>query len=82
MGSEIHTISYHPRDLYIMATGQPEEYTLPDDTYHYEWSREGMYLQHRNEARADFYQDITFKPHVEQGIIKVVDAKTWSVIDT
>jgi cleavage and polyadenylation specificity factor subunit 1 len=43
MGSEIHAISYHPRDLYVMATGQPEEYTLPDDTYHYDWSREGMY---------------------------------------
>ncbi|KAH7123814.1 CPSF A subunit region-domain-containing protein [Dendryphion nanum] len=66
IGSEIHALSYHPRDLYIMGTGQMEEYTLPEDTYHYEWARE----------------DISFKPHVEQGIIKVVDAKTWSVIDT
>ena len=26
--------------------------------------------------------DITFKPHVEQGVIKVVDEKTWTLIDT
>ena len=26
--------------------------------------------------------DATFLPHVERGVIKVLDAKTWSVIDT
>lgn len=26
--------------------------------------------------------DITFKPHVEQGVIKVIDEKTWATIDT
>lgn len=26
--------------------------------------------------------DITFKPHIEHGILKVIDEKTWSVIDT
>ncbi|KAF2013333.1 protein CFT1 [Aaosphaeria arxii CBS 175.79] len=66
MGSEIHALSYHPKDLYILGMGQTEEYMLPDDTYHYDWVKE----------------DIAFKPHVEQGIIKVVDAKTWTVIDT
>jgi cleavage and polyadenylation specificity factor subunit 1 len=28
------------------------------------------------------FLDMSFKPHVEQGVIKVVDEKTWSVIDT
>jgi cleavage and polyadenylation specificity factor subunit 1 len=40
MGSEIHAVSYHPRDLYVMGTGQMEEYSLPDDVYHYEWKPE------------------------------------------
>ncbi|KAF2001233.1 hypothetical protein P154DRAFT_619566 [Amniculicola lignicola CBS 123094] len=66
MGSEIYALTYHPRDIYVMGTGQMEEFTLPDDTYHYDWTKE----------------DITFKPHVERGILKVVDAKTWSIIDT
>ena len=26
--------------------------------------------------------DITFKPHVETGVLKIIDEKTWSVIDT
>lgn len=41
MGSEIHAISYHPRDLYVMGTGQMEEFALQDDTYHYDWVKEG-----------------------------------------
>ncbi|KAF9736001.1 mRNA cleavage and polyadenylation factor subunit [Paraphaeosphaeria minitans] len=66
MDSEIHAFSYHPRGLYVIGTGQQEEYMLQDDTYHYEWKPE----------------DITFKPHVETGILKVIDEQTWSVIDT
>ncbi|PSN69708.1 protein CFT1 [Corynespora cassiicola Philippines] len=66
MGSEVHAFSHHPRGLYVMGTGQSEEYMLQDDTYHYEWKPE----------------DISFKPHVETGVIKVIDEKTWSVIDT
>ena len=65
MGSEIYALSYHPRDVFIVGTGVSEEYHLPDDTYHYDWAKE----------------DTTFRPHVEQGIIKVMDAKTWTVID-
>ncbi|KAL1603936.1 mRNA cleavage and polyadenylation factor subunit [Paraconiothyrium brasiliense] len=66
LGSEIHAFSYHPRGLYVVGTGQREEYMLQDDTYHYEWKPE----------------DITFKPHVETGVLKVIDEQTWSVIDT
>lgn len=42
MGSEIQSFSYHPRGLYIVGTGQREEYMLQDDTYHYEWKPEGI----------------------------------------
>ncbi|PVI08231.1 hypothetical protein DM02DRAFT_666191 [Periconia macrospinosa] len=66
MDSEIYNFTYHPRGLYVMGTGQSEEFLLQDDTYHYEWKPE----------------DISFKPHVEQGVLKVIDEKTWSVIDT
>ncbi|KAF2682618.1 hypothetical protein K458DRAFT_369548 [Lentithecium fluviatile CBS 122367] len=66
MGSEVHAFAYHPKGLYVLGTGQPEEFMLQDDTYHYEWKPE----------------DISFKPHVEQGVLKVIDEKTWSVLDT
>ncbi|KAF2196300.1 hypothetical protein GQ43DRAFT_436136 [Delitschia confertaspora ATCC 74209] len=65
-GQEIHAVAYHPRGLYVMGTGQMEEFTLPEDTYHYEWAKE----------------DTTFKPNVERGVLKVMDARTLSVIDT
>ena len=41
MGSDIHAFSYHPRGVYVVGTGQKEEYMLKDDTYHYEWKPEG-----------------------------------------
>lgn len=67
MDAEVHALAYHPSGLYIIGTGQSEEYTLnPDETFHYELPKE----------------DTSFKPHVEQGIIKVMDEETWTVIDT
>jgi cleavage and polyadenylation specificity factor subunit 1 len=66
MGSEIYAVSYHPRDLYVIGTGEMQPFELQDDTYHYDWKKE----------------DTTFLPNVERGIIKVIDAKTWTVIDT
>ncbi|KAF2750545.1 hypothetical protein M011DRAFT_492011 [Sporormia fimetaria CBS 119925] len=66
LGTDVHAFSYHPRDVYIIGTGQMEEYRLQDDVYHYEWKPE----------------DATFMPRVERGVIKVYDAKTWTVIDT
>ncbi|KAJ4287261.1 mRNA cleavage and polyadenylation factor subunit [Kalmusia sp. IMI 367209] len=82
MDVEIHAFSYHPRGLYVIGTGQPEEYLLKDDTYHYEWKPEGMYTPSPRQQYANKLIDITFKPHVEQGVIKVIDEKTWSLIDT
>lgn len=36
----------------------------------------------RIKCRTKSYPDITFKPHVETGVLKVIDEQTWSVIDT
>ena len=41
MGSEVYTVCHHPRDVYVIGTGQAEDFTLPEDTYHYEWAKEG-----------------------------------------
>jgi cleavage and polyadenylation specificity factor subunit 1 len=43
MGSEVYTVCHHPRDVYVIGTGQPEDFTLPEDTYHYEWAKEGTF---------------------------------------
>jgi cleavage and polyadenylation specificity factor subunit 1 len=67
IGSEVHTFAYHPKGLYIIGTGQHEEFTLnPDDTYHEALPKE----------------DTAFKPNVERGVLKVIDEKTWTEIDT
>jgi cleavage and polyadenylation specificity factor subunit 1 len=67
MDSEVHAFAYHTSGTYILGTGQPEEYTLnPDETFHYDLPKE----------------DASFKPHIEQGVVKLVDEKTWTVIDT
>lgn len=67
MDAEVYALAYHPSGIYIVGTGQSEDYTLnPDETYHYDLPKE----------------DITFKPHVERGILEVMDEKTWTTIDT
>jgi cleavage and polyadenylation specificity factor subunit 1 len=67
MDSEVHAFAYHPSGTYIIGTGQSEEYTLnPEETFHYDLPKE----------------DASFKPHVEQGVVKLIDEKTWTVIDT
>ncbi|KAJ4372482.1 mRNA cleavage and polyadenylation factor subunit [Neocucurbitaria cava] len=67
MDSDVYALAYHPAGLYVIGTGQPEEYTLnPEETYHYELPKE----------------DLTFKPHIERGVLKLMDEKTWTTIDT
>jgi cleavage and polyadenylation specificity factor subunit 1 len=67
MDSEVHALAYHSSGLYIVGTGKSEAYTMdPNETYHYDLPKE----------------DTSFKPHIEQGVIKVMDEKTWTVIDT
>lgn len=67
MDTEIHALAYHPAGLYVVGLGLEEEYQLdPSETYHYDLPKEEM----------------TFKPNVERGVLKLVDEQTWSVIDT
>lgn len=66
-GAEVHAFTYHPKGLYIVGTGQMEEFGLNhDDTYHEPLPKE----------------DTTFKPRVERGVLKVIDEKTWTEIDS
>lgn len=41
MGSEICAMTYHPRDVYVVGTGEMEEFEYPQDTYHYPWEKDG-----------------------------------------
>ena len=67
MDAEVHALAYHSTGLYILGMGQPEEYALnPDETFHYELAKEEM----------------SFKPSIERGMIRVIDEQTWTIIDT
>lgn len=54
MGSEVYTVAHHPRDVYVIGTGQAEDFTLPEDTYHYEWAKEGTLKSIQIHTKADF----------------------------
>jgi cleavage and polyadenylation specificity factor subunit 1 len=67
MDSEVQSLAYHPRGLYVVGTSLSEEYRLnPEETYHYELPKE----------------ETNLPPHVEWGVIKLIDEQTWTVIDT
>ncbi|KAB2573936.1 Cleavage/polyadenylation specificity factor A subunit [Lasiodiplodia theobromae] len=67
MGQDIQAMCYHPpKDVLVLGVGEKEPFTLPEDEHHHEWLEE----------------NITFKPMVEHGMIKVLDAQTMNVIDT
>lgn len=68
LGQEAHALTYHPpSDTYVISTSNYEEYELPkEDDYHREWQRE----------------EITFKPLIERGSVKLMNPSNWSVIDT
>ncbi|KAI0421781.1 CPSF A subunit region-domain-containing protein [Xylaria grammica] len=66
---DTHTISFHPTSgTFVVGCDVPEPFELPrDDDYHREWHYE---------------KDLTLKPTVEHGIIKLINPITWTVIDT
>ncbi|KAL1637066.1 mRNA cleavage and polyadenylation factor subunit [Neofusicoccum ribis] len=67
MGQDVQAMCYHPpKDVFVLGLGEKEPFTLPDDEHHHEWLEE----------------NITFKPQVEHGAIKVLDAQSLTVIDT
>lgn len=42
LGQEIQGLCYHAeKDAFVVATSEKVEFTLPEDSYHHEWAREG-----------------------------------------
>ena len=67
MDAEVHALAYHKSGLYIVGTEQPEQFQLdPTETYHYDLPKE----------------DMTFKPTISRGVIKLLDESSWTIIDT
>ncbi|KAI2614850.1 CPSF A subunit region-domain-containing protein [Hypoxylon sp. NC1633] len=69
LGADIHSIAYHQSSgTFIVGYDTMEPFELPkEDDYHKEWLHE---------------KDLTFKPRVERGQIKLINPSTWTVIDT
>ncbi|CAO1598257.1 mRNA cleavage and polyadenylation factor subunit [Xanthoria calcicola] len=66
-GEDVHAIDYHePSRSYIIGVSRKVDFELPEDETHPEWSSEST----------------SFLPQVEQGTVKLLDQKTWSIIDS
>ncbi|KAL2135508.1 hypothetical protein VTI74DRAFT_8239 [Chaetomium olivicolor] len=68
IGEDIAAVAYHPpTKSYVVGCNTVEPFELPkDDDYHKEWARENL----------------TFKPTVDRGVLKLLSPITWSVVDT
>ncbi|EAA35373.3 protein cft-1 [Neurospora crassa] len=68
IGVDTQSVAYHPpTQAYVVGCNDVEPFELPkDDDYHKEWARE----------------NITFKPMVDRGVLKLLSGITWTVIDT
>ncbi|PBP22428.1 CPSF A subunit region [Diplocarpon rosae] len=67
LGEDVHGVAYHPpTECYIAATSTRAEFELPkeEDNHHPQWAKE----------------QITFKPTMEQGHLKLINPVNWSVI--
>ncbi|KAI1752219.1 CPSF A subunit region-domain-containing protein [Xylaria castorea] len=66
---DTHTVTFHPTSkTFVVGCDVLEPFELPkDDDYHKEWHLE---------------KDLQFKPIVEHGLIKLINPKTWTIIDT
>ncbi|KAK6820973.1 hypothetical protein PG987_015373 [Apiospora arundinis] len=65
----VNSITYHPpSSTYAVGCDVMEPFELPkEDDYHKEWQQE---------------KDLTFKPMVARGLIKLINPLNWTVIDT
>ncbi|KAI0200878.1 CPSF A subunit region-domain-containing protein [Astrocystis sublimbata] len=66
---DIHSITFHPTsNTFVIGCDTLDPFELPkDDDYHKEWHLE---------------KDLPIKPLVQHGLIKLVNPKTWTLIDT
>ncbi|KAK8061535.1 hypothetical protein PG994_007901 [Apiospora phragmitis] len=69
LDTNVNSITYHPpSSTYAVGCDVMEPFELPkEDDYHKEWQLE---------------KDLTFKPMVERGLIKLINPLSWTVIDT
>ncbi|KAK1755263.1 protein cft1 [Echria macrotheca] len=68
IGEDIQAVAYHhPSQSYAVGCNVPEEFELPkDDDHHRAWAKE----------------DISFKPTLDRGVLKLLSPATWTVIDS
>ncbi|ORY68642.1 CPSF A subunit region-domain-containing protein [Pseudomassariella vexata] len=68
LGADINSIAYHtPSTTWVVGCDTLESFELPkEDDYHKEWQAE---------------KDLTFKPRVERGLIKLINPSNWTVVD-
>lgn len=68
LAEEVHALSYQPeKDAFVLGTSSLVPFRLPEDEFHVEWASE---------------QEKTFLPLGEQGCIKLLDGKTFSIVDS
>ncbi|KAI0126579.1 CPSF A subunit region-domain-containing protein [Xylariales sp. AK1849] len=69
LNSDVNSVTYHPPSAtYVAGCDMLESFELPkEDDYHKEWQLE---------------KDLSFKPMVERGVLKLVNPSNWTVIDT
>jgi cleavage and polyadenylation specificity factor subunit 1 len=81
LGQEVQCIAYHePMHSYIMATNSKTEFELPrDDDFHRKWAKEGMIFP--STLDVSNFVDITFKPLVDQSILRLMNPATWTFVD-
>ncbi|KAI9866633.1 MAG: mRNA cleavage and polyadenylation factor subunit [Trichoglossum hirsutum] len=67
LGEEVSAISYHATmGSYVLGTSEEVEFELPkDDDFRKNWATE----------------DISFKPKVEHGFLKLLSPTNWSIVD-
>ncbi|KAK8181710.1 CPSF A subunit region-domain-containing protein [Phyllosticta capitalensis] len=67
MGRDVQSLCYHPaKDIFVVGLAEKEDFTMPEDEHHPEWRDE----------------DVTFKPQVEHGSVKLLDADKYIEIDS
>ncbi|KAL8777045.1 MAG: hypothetical protein Q9213_008033, partial [Squamulea squamosa] len=73
-GEDVHAVDYHePSATYVLGVSRKADFKLPEDETHPEWSTE--YTDSTSIAATSFL------PQVEQGTVKLLDQKTWTIID-
>jgi len=67
MNEEVQALCYHPpKQVYAFAASTVEAFKLPDDDFHYEWTKE----------------DTDFPPQTERGAVRLLHPQTSNVVDS